>query len=272
MNKKLVMITLLLLSFVPMVAAQATGEAPEIVSITPQEALIVGGGRTTIEVEYDDADGDATTFIWDVAEGDESAWNLPDGFFAQALAGTTIPVNFRCADVDTNVTIQLIVADAQGNQSEPATFDLICLSSATAATIPESGQGGGTAADEATETDEEPAPDAVGSAPEIIAITPGQPVIRGGGVVTVEVEYADADEDATSFIWDVAESDSTDWVLPDGFFNQAAVGTIIPVDFRCTDEDSSVVIQLIVADAAGNESEPATLELFCLSSTTFVPG
>lgn len=223
-----------------------TGTAPEIISLTPETLTISGGSSDSIEVEYEDADGDASRFIWEVFDADEgTSWNLPDGFFSQAVVGTTIPVTFRCDNVDATVSIQLIVADSQGNQSEPATFDLVCESSLT-----DPGRGGG----------------ASGTAPEVVSVTPSRMVVSGVGTATTEIEYTDAEGDASRFLWSIVDAgEDTSWTLVDGFFSQAIVGTTIPVTFRCETvfTTQTLEMQLIVEDEAGNQSEPVTLTLVC---------
>ncbi len=225
------------------------GTAPEIVSLTPNAVTITGGGSATVDVEFADEDGDAVRFIWEVFEaGEDTSWNLPDGFFNQSIVGTTIPVTFRCDNVDAMVSIELIVEDAQGNRSESAFFDLQCQSS-----FADLGQGGGATA---------------GTAPEVVSVTPSRIVIVGEGTATTEIEYTDEDGDASRFLWSIVEaSDETGWTLVDGFFSQSVVGTTIPVTFRCdaVDGTRTLEMQLIVEDEAGNQSDPVTLTLICVT-------
>jgi len=226
-----------------------TGTAPRIVSLSPDALIIPGGGRGTVEVEYEDEDGDANRFIWEVAQAAEgTSWNLPDGFFDQQVVGTTIPVTFRCDRGNAAVSLQLTVEDAQGNQSEPALLLLECQSQTE-----DPGQGGGAVP---------------GSAPEIVTVTPSRLVIVGSGTATTEIEYADEDGDATRFLWRIVDADEeANWTLEDGFFSQQVVGTTIPVTFRCVADDATrtLEMQLIVEDAQGNQSEPATLTLLCIT-------
>jgi len=229
-------------------AETSTGTAPSIVSLSPDTLIISGGGRGTVDVEYEDAEGDATRFIWEVFEAaEDTSWNLPDGVFVQETVGTTIPVTFRCDNTDAAVSIQLIIEDAQGNQSEPEFLLLECQT----AVEEDDGQGGGATP---------------GSAPEILTVTPSRIVIEGTGTATTEIEYSDEDGDASAFLWSIVDAeDETDWSLENGFFSQEIVGTTIPVTFRCLagEETQTLEMEVIVQDAEGNQSEPSTLTLVC---------
>jgi hypothetical protein len=103
-----------------------TNTAPKVVSIDPGEQTIGGSSMVVVDVTYEDPDNDATRFIWDMAETNALTWDLPDGLFSQAAIGTTIPVTFYCTSPTFEASIQLIVEDANGNQSDPALFDLKC--------------------------------------------------------------------------------------------------------------------------------------------------
>jgi hypothetical protein len=246
----LIVIALLTMAVSAQDEPTATGSAPEIVSLTPGEVVITGIGVALVEVVYADADGDAARFDWEMIETDMPVYRLPDGYFNQAVVGETLNVPFACTGSPYTATIGLQVVDAAGNRSEPATFMLICEA------VPE-------ADDPAGEPEAPDAPDNAGSAPSVVSIEPAETTIPGFSEIVVEVTYEDADGDAARFIWEMVETDALTWELPDGQFSQAVAGTTIPVTFFCTTPSFTASIQLVVEDAAGNQSEPALFELSC---------
>ena len=102
-------------------------EAPEILSITPNPAVINGEGFITVTVEYADEDEDASRFVWRVLENDLLYYRIREGHFAQRIVGTEIPVRFYCYDAPYEADIELTIVDMAGNESTPETFSLICV-------------------------------------------------------------------------------------------------------------------------------------------------
>lgn len=253
MTRLWILLLTLLLIVTPTLAQDDEGDdetadnPPSIVSLTPSQATITGTGVVLVEVEYDDPDGDAIRFDWTMVETDMLFFQLPDGRFNQGVVGTTITVPFRCTGSPYTAVIALEVVDDNDNRSDVETFTLNCE-----------------AVEEPEPPAEEPQPPAnTDTPPTITSIDPSTVTIGRFSTVVVDVTYDDPDGDATTFIWDMIETNALQWELPDGNFDQAVVGTTIPVTFFCSTPRFTATIQLIVADANGNESEPETFEMTC---------
>ncbi|MBE0691121.1 MAG: hypothetical protein IH587_13460 [Anaerolineae bacterium] len=226
------------------VPALAQDDAPSIVSIAPGEATITGGGSVEVTVTYEDADGDANRFDWEIIEASAGAWNVPDGVFDQTVAGESIVVRFGCGDVDGAASLQLIVRDAAGNASEPDFFNLTCISQVTT-----SGQGGG-----GGETD---------SAPTVVGFEPASVTLGRDSEIVVNLTVADPDLDARRLYWAMQETDAIKWDLPMGYVYQSTAETTVPVTFFCSTPGFTAAIALVVEDLNGNQSEPAIFQLAC---------
>ncbi len=244
------------------VADVLNGSAPEILSLEPETLTISGGvGVGEVLVSFDDIDGDATTFVWSMVDTNLTSYVLPVGLFNQLISGTEIPVAFACGAPGTYADMELVVQDVYGNESEAASFSLVCAEADSSETGVAEAETSSTA-DVDTAADETAA--LLGSAPEIVSISPDPAVIAGAGEIAVTVVYADADEDATRFTWTLIDSANLlSYELPGGTFTQSVVGTEITVNFFCTNPDFRAEIALVVSDAMGNESDPASFELVC---------
>lgn len=226
----------------------ATGTAPTIVSLSPAEAVLQGVGVVIVEVVYEDADSDAISFDWEMVETDMEVFQIPDGYFNQVIVGETINVPFTCTGSPYSAVIALQVVDYQGNRSDPQTFSLVCEAEID---DPDSPAG------------DPDAPEGEGSAPTVVSIEPAEMTIPGFSRTIVNVTYEDVDGDASTFIWNMVETDALTWDLSAGVFRQSVVGTTIPVTFFCTTPTFQANIELVVADEAGNQSEPAIFLLTC---------
>lgn len=243
-----------------------TGATPTINNITPDELTIVGSGFDVVEVTYTDSDGDANRFIWRTDDAEAARWFLPDSVFTQAAVGTTIPVRFNCDNVDASVDIALIVADAAGNQSIPATLRLNCVSNAASVVDPDITATPVATPTPAAEATDEPATES-GSRPQIRSLEPSAAIVLDGQSVDVELVYDDPDGHARALLFSTV--DEGDWTLPPTNFVQAVAGTTIPLNFFCADVFATlpVDIQIVVVDEANNISAPATFRLTCLPAT-----
>lgn len=246
-----ILLAALLIVTMPLAAQdepEPTGTAPTIVSLTPTAAVVQGVGVVVVEVVYEDEDGDAVQFDWEMVETDMEVYRVPDGYFNQQIVGDTINVPFACTGAPYSATIALQVVDVEGNTSDPQIFSLICEAEEEE---PESPGG----------EPEEPAGE--GSAPSVVSIEPAEMTIPGFSRTVVDVTYEDADGDASRFIWNMVETDALTWELPAGQFRQSVVGTTIPVTFFCSTPTFQANIELVVEDEQGNQSEPATFLLTC---------
>lgn len=241
------------------VADVLNGSAPEILSLEPETLTISGVGVAEVVVSFDDIDGDATAFVWSMVDTNMVSYVLPVGLFNQLTTGTEIPVEFACGAPGTYADMELVVQDVFGNASEPARFSLICAEADAAETDAAVEDAVSGTADAADETAADP-----GSAPEVVSISPDPAVITGAGEIAVTVVYADPDEDANRFSWTLIDSANLlSYELPGGTFTQSVIGTEITVNFFCTQPDFTAEIELVVSDAMGNESDPASFELLC---------
>lgn len=239
------------------------GTAPSIVSITPDTVTVDGSGVFTVTVNYDDPDLDAYAFIWSMVDTNADYWALPTGYFNQQTAGTAIDVTFRCYQPAFDATVQLVVMDLQGNQSDPVSLSMTCNEDASAVALDTTLAGTGAQDATATATPPLDAVGAVGSAPSVVSITPPSLILREDSETFATVTYADADGDATQFVWLVTATNALTYTLPVGTFIQQAVGTEIPVRFFCTTNPFVMEVSLIVVDAQGNQSEAFPFEITC---------
>lgn len=244
-----------------------TGVAPTIESITPNEITIVGNGFAVVEVTYADPNLDANRFIWSTEADDAERWSLPDTFFSQTQAGTTLPIRFVCDDVTASVEIVLVVADLAGNESEPATLQLNCESSTPeveTTAVPEVPPEVTESPEATSEITPEAAESTVDPIPQILSLEPSAAILIDGQSIDATITYADGDGDASSLIFSTV--DDGNWSLPPTFFSQAVDGTSLPLNFFCEDVFVTlpVDIQIVVVDEAANVSEPVTFRLTCL--------
>lgn len=241
---------------------ETVGVAPSIVSITPDTVTVDGSGVFTVTVTYEDPDLDAYAFFWSMVDTNAEYWALPAGFFDQQTVGTEIDVTFRCYQPAFEATVQLIVADVQGNESAPAALSMTCNADTDTVTIDTDLDNTGAGAQDPA-TDPDTGTGATGSAPSVVSITPPSVILRENSETFATVTYADPDGDATQFVWVVTETNALTYTLPTGIFTQQAVGTEVPIRFFCTTNPFVMEVSLVVVDAQGNTSDPFPFEITC---------